>query len=54
MARLLPIAAVLAFALAYPRIALMVAVLVTAATVVIVRWLMHNRTVFAAGRRAYA
>jgi hypothetical protein len=54
MARLLPIVAVLAFAMAYPRIALMIAVLVTSATVVIVRYLMHNATVFQAGRRSYA
>jgi hypothetical protein len=54
MARLLPIVAVLLFALAYPRAALMVAVLATSATVVIVRYLMHHRTVFQVGGRAYA
>lgn len=54
MPRLLPLLAVLAFALAYPRIALMLAVLVTAGTAVIVRYLMRNGTVFQAGRRSYA
>jgi hypothetical protein len=52
MARLLPILAVLAFALAYPRIALMLAVLVTTGTVLIVRWLMHSGTIFHVSRAA--
>jgi hypothetical protein len=54
MARLLPIVAVLAFALAYPRVALMLAVLVVSGTAVIVRYLLHNGTMFRAGRRSYA
>lgn len=54
MARLLPLLAVLAFALAYPRIALMLAVLVTTGTVVMVRYLLRNGTMFRPGRRSYA
>jgi len=50
MTRLIPVLGVLLFVLAYPRVALMLAVLVTTGTVAVVRLLHRHRTVFQVGR----
>lgn len=50
MTRLIPVLFALAFALAYPRIALMVAILAAAGSVAIVRLLLRHQTVFRLGR----
>ena len=50
MTRLIPVLTVLLFALAYPRIALMVAVLAAGGSLYIVHLLHRHRTVFQVGR----
>jgi hypothetical protein len=54
MSRLLMILAALAVFLAYPRAALMIAVVVATGCVLAVRWLLCHRTVFAHGRARWA
>ncbi len=49
MTRIIGLLAMLAFALAYPRIALMAAVVAAAGSYVVVRWLLGHRTVFNVG-----
>ena len=46
MTRIIGLLAMLAFALAYPRIALMAAAVAAVGSYVIVRWLLGHRTVF--------
>ena len=50
MTRLIPIVTVLLFALAYPRIALMLAVLAAGGAAAAIRLLLRHRTVFLIGR----
>lgn len=54
IAKLILLLGVLAFVLAYPRIAPMVAVVAATGTALAVRWLLANRTVFQVGRWSYA
>ncbi len=54
MTRLLPILAVLACALAYPRIALIVAVVVATGCTLAVRHLLRHRTVFMPAQAGWA
>jgi amino acid permease len=54
MPRLLLILALLAFALACPRAALVIAVVVATGSTLAVRWLLRHRTVFVPGRARWA